>query len=244
MRASYSTDRTRAGDGDLSLGPQYNPGTIRGVVVCHAHTHRVATFVSPLNSRPEAWKFINEIARFYPTVVADQGGDNWGNDAGIAGVDGCVNFLSSASNPNPAASGKVLLVGVSMGFQVACAWARTHLSQVAAIAGILPSTSVADLYANDAATKTVVDTAFGSAAAWTAAAPTRDPVQFASSLNVPIKLFYSSGDQAATPARVLSFANAAPNAEAVVIGNITHDTEAAYPLAFQAGLLDFLAEHA
>lgn len=243
MRLSYGANRARSGDTDLTFGPQNNPGDLRGVVLCHAYTHRASTFVAPNNGRPQAWALINAIGEHLPGIVSDQAGDSWANDTGLTSIDGCVTFLQSSSNPNKAASGKVLLVGVSMGFQVACAWARTHLSQVAAIAGILPAVDIDEAYDRDAATKTAVDTAYGTAEAWAAVAATRDPFQFASTLDVPIKLWYGAADTQALPERIQAFAAAAPQAEAVNAGNIGHDTEASYPLTLSTGLMQFLLAH-
>jgi pimeloyl-ACP methyl ester carboxylesterase len=194
------------------------------------------------SSRPEAWSLYRQLAEKFPIIVADQAGDTWANDTGIAAIAGCRTAIQAASSPVQAASGKVFLIGVSMGFTVACAWARANIGQVAGIAGILPLVNMTNIYDRDyEGAKAVIDAAYGGTYSSTTDGPTHDPIQFAQELNVPIKLWYASNDPGVLPATVTSFVAAAPNCTKVSLGAIGHDTEASYPIALNNGLIEFIS---
>lgn len=246
MRTSYGTGRARAGDKDLLLGPVSYSGDLTGVVFCHAQSHTADTMISPNNGRPQAWKLIRAISAVLPVIVSDQGLDNFANDTGLAAVSGCVTYMQSAASPVRAKSGKVLLVGVSMGFQLAAAWARANPTLVAGIAGILPAVDINDIYTrnwNNAVA--IINAAYGGSYVQGTHGPTRDPLVFASQLNVPIKLWNADDDPGVTPARVAAFVAAAPQATSQSLGNIGgHDTEASYTPALNNGVVDWLLAHA
>jgi pimeloyl-ACP methyl ester carboxylesterase len=246
MRTSWGSGRARVGDNDLVLGPVGAPQSTTGVVFCHAQSHTTATMIAPNGGRPNAWALMQAIAAQFPTIVSDQAGDNVANDTGITAVGGCVTFLQGAASPSRAKGGKVLLVGVSMGFALACAWARQNLSAVAGIVGVLPLVDVGDVYTrNWNGLASVVDAAYGGAWAQATHGPAHDPMVFAAELDVPIRLFAASDDPGATLAAANTFAEVAPQGTVTNLGAIGgHDTEAAYPPALTAGLVPWLRQQA
>lgn len=241
MRLSYGSGRTRSGDTDLFA---YEPQVLgrTGVVVCHAYSHTTATHVSPRGGRPNLWSLMRTLAANYPVVVGNQGGDNWNNDDGRTGVGGCATAIRAASSPARASSGPVVLVGTSMGFTVAAGWAKSNLSDVAAIVGILPLVDLDDLWNRDwNSSRAAINTAYGGLYVPATMGAERNPMLSAGTLNVPIRLYYAADDPGVLPATIAAFDAAAPNVTTVNLGSIGgHDTEAAYGALPTNDLLSWL----
>ena len=141
----------------------------------------------------------------YPVLSVDAGGGvAWGNDTAIARVTDAKTYLQGTCG---AKSGKVLVYAFSMGALTALNWARSNLSSVAAMAFACPGVDLADLHDNRGF-GTEINTAYGGSAAYTAALPTHNPVQFASSLTVPCKVWSASDDATVVPSTVTAFKNA------------------------------------
>jgi alpha-beta hydrolase superfamily lysophospholipase len=166
---------------------------------------------SPLNAWAAEW--VRDTAQ--PWVIPDTPYNSWGNDDAIDSVDKSLGWLGAVDGQR-CRDDKVFLAGASMGTLTTLNWARQHLDKVAAVALCVPAVSLADLHdRNVQGWKTEIETAYGGAAAYTAAVPTHDPLTYASELvGLPIKLWYSPDDPVIAPAKVEAFA-AAVGAELV-----------------------------
>lgn len=173
-----------------------------------------------------------------PLFTADFTGDHWGNDASIATVASARTAMNAQLGPR---TDKVLLAGISMGALLALNWARQNLASVAAVALVTPAVSLQDIHDNNRGGYAAeIEAAYDGLAAYTAALPTHNPVEYAAELEgVPIEVWRSTTDTICTQATVDAFA-ATTGAEVHSLGAVGHT----------AGALDgqdianFLLEHA
>jgi pimeloyl-ACP methyl ester carboxylesterase len=174
-------------------------GNYRGVILGPGHGGTAIDAVTPTytNLQLEALADAG-----IPTLVVDAGGATaWGNDTAIARMGDAKTYLQGTLG---AKTGKIFLWGFSMGALSALNWARTNLSSVAAIALVCPATDLADLHDNRGF-GTEINTAYTNLAGYTAALPTHSPVQFASTLTVPCKVWYGDADTTIPPSTVTAF---------------------------------------
>lgn len=151
----------------------------------------------------------------------------FGNDTARTRVGQLVSLLQSASAPCRAAAGKVRLVGTSGGATAAINYALQNPSNVASMYLMTPLVDLQDFHDNRTApafTPAEVETAYGGAAAFTAALATHSPV--ASNLSalagIPIRIAYSTNDQYISTSSVAAFA-AATGASSYSLGPVLHN---------------------
>lgn len=137
----------------------------------------------------------------YPMVASDLGGPRcWGNDLSIARV-GAARALAQRA-PLLAASGKVLVLGESMGSLAACNWAARNPSMVQALVLMVPAVDLAWHHDNDTLAQAAaeIDTAYGGQDAYVAGRPTHSPVEYAAQYlagRFPIQVHYGEDDELA-----------------------------------------------
>lgn len=137
----------------------------------------------------------------YPMVASDLGGRrNWGNDLAIGRVGDARAFAQRA--PLLASTGKVLVLGESMGCLAACSWAARNPSLVQALVLMVPAVDLAFHHDNDTLGQaaTEIDEAYGGHDAYVAALPTHSPVAYAAESLVgrfPIHVHYGDDDDLA-----------------------------------------------
>ena len=144
----------------------------------------------------------------------------WGNDANTNIMEAARIYLGTLGVPN----NKISLIGGSMGGQAACNYARRFPARVHNMALIIPAVSVKDLYdRNVFGLAPTIDTAFGGAANYAAVWQTYNAVNFASTLNMPMTLWYSQDDDACRVAFAQQFIAAAPICHSYNMGNVGHN---------------------
>ena len=82
----------------------------------------------------DQYALLRGIAPYATVHVGDLGGNTWANDVGVARVRAAVLHLREKWGH----TGKVALIGMSMGHAVACAYAKAYPGEVACIAGVIP----------------------------------------------------------------------------------------------------------
>ncbi len=243
MRASVGQGRYVASEWDVNAGSikvWANPSLLPGVLVFHGAGG--TAFNSMDSSTAGQLQIFQRLSEVYPTVSADWGGaSNWGNDTAISRVTSGQTYIQGSTASCRAKSGKVMLVGLSMGFTTACNWARANLSQVACIVGIIPANDVNDMVTNNrGGTAAGINAAYGGTYSESTDGPTHNPTNYAASLNVPIKLWYSDSDTVVVPSTVTNFVAHAPNASAVDVGSQGH-SEATMLSVNMNDVLSFIA---
>lgn len=175
------------------------------------------------------------LAQHYTVIVADLGGNTFGNDTGIARVGQALTYLASFS-----ATGPAMLVGVSMGAAVALNYAVRNPANVRAVAGVIPAVdlNVPDGHVAAAAIDLAYPPGYNPANPDHAA---HSPVEFAADLpeSMPIHLWTSSNDTTVLPATADAFVAARPATGHTNIGAQGHGgIDIAIPL-----VADWLAAH-
>lgn len=225
------------------------------VIYCH---HATGTARTPLPGA--AWSVGTETDRAlavmaerltvlgHPVGTSDQGGPtSWNNDAAQAEVTALLAQLATEYGANP---NRVLLLGDSMGSQLALSWAKANPAKVAAVAVLLPIPDLRYVYANPGGNdfKTPIDAAYGGAAAYAAAEPGRNAARTPAAFkDMHVRLWYSSDDVVGLPAESTDFvaevqsAGGAGSIASASIGAVGHTI----PLAFDGNAVtDFLHAHA
>lgn len=145
------------------------------------------------------------------------GATTWGNDTGLASIDGQLTFLAaSAAAGGYGTTGKVILIGDSHGAAVALNWAVRHASQVGAIVLRVPAVALQRIHDRNAlGLAASMETAYTDLAGLVAAYPTRDPshptmsaLLVSSGLASKMRCWYAVSDPVILAAEVLAFAAA------------------------------------
>lgn len=237
MRKSYGIGHysVDANEAAASLEPRLykRDGTVHGAIYCHGHSALTHASLSLLYNG----LFLGDVGFTVagsgrPVFMGDFQDNSWGNDA-------CVSTMLKAwewmDDELGCASDGVYLMGGSMGMLSACNFAHWVLGgfsiagftapdiEIKAIAGIIPQTDYEDVRArNYSGYAAEIVAAYGGQAAYDAARPTHNPIEYAAALSsIPIKLWYSSDDPACPPAIVEDFADQT-GAELESLGAIGH----------------------
>lgn len=211
---ALSLGRYHEGERDVVITATANTPTAgtRLVVVLHGTSADASFFLTardPASVQPgEAATNFADLeaiaARGLSVVAIDMGDptlpDGWGNDTSIARIDEAITWAGTTLG---CVTDRIAVVGDSAGGATALGWAGRNPSQVGAISVRGAVTDIQQLYDINSLVKTLVDNAYGGAAAWASARATHDPI-LNTSLLVPVKdrvrLYYSDGDGLVAPA--------------------------------------------
>lgn len=245
-RTALGTGNVVSGEVDVFAAPlaaYQSPGTVPGVIMCHG-SGRIATDITNPVVFGE-YAIYDALRQLYCVGIGDFGFNAWGNNTAIADVEAKRVQMQSAPvdlvKPQ-AKSGKVALIGASMGSCSALNYALAHPANVACIALFIPA--VGPL------TNPVLSTAFqaavksGSTYSESVDGPTHNPQNAtyqANFPNIPVHLWYSDGDLTAYPAAVTAFAAGVPSAMAIRVSTTLDHTEDAIAAAPLADVLAFIA---
>lgn len=204
-RTSYGVGIYAASEGHCAMTPRtYRPdGSTRGIIFGHGVTGNSVTWL-----RDVFFPNVKPIVDLYPCLGADLGGGTtFGNDTAIARVTDAKTYLQGTVG---AASGQVILYGVSMGGAVVLNWARANVASVAGILLIKPAVDIEDIRANNRGSlQASIETAYTNNAGWQAVRATHNPVQYGASLaGIPISVWYGEADTTVVPATIAAFAAA------------------------------------
>lgn len=176
-------------------------GSRYGVIYCHSHNNDIGEALVPGYVEP----LLSRLAELGVLVVAATlgGASAWGNSTAKARVADAATFLAAQG----AKSGKVGLVGFSMGGPTACNYMRQDTSKVAGALLIDPAVNMNRLHDSDiSGGQAEIEAAYGGAAAWTAAKAASDPqTNAAAHAGPPMHCYWDTGDTIITDADVTNF---------------------------------------
>jgi predicted alpha/beta hydrolase family esterase len=240
LSTSVGTGEYVAGETHMGAsGPRVVAASRRGVVI-HGGRGQSALSNMPPDLITQAL-----VAMGAPVLYGDfVDGRTWGSDLGQTRLG---QLWTLQKNNFGAKNDKVVLYGSSMGALVVLNWARANPASVAAIALVIPATDLRDLHDNAASRGAAaagaaaeIETAYGGAAAYAAAATAHNPAENAASYRgLPMKIWYSGDDPTCLPSITTAFASGA-GAEAQNIGNFGHGSNSAYA----GSVVDFLGSYA
>lgn len=247
-----------SGESDVLMWPDgyRRDGTKTGLVICHGAGELSSSVLNPpgSNKLAEAW-LITRLAQHFPLVAADhgiwaQGGtsdsNSWGNTNAQTRVGQAITWLQSASGGG-AKTGKVVMLGISMGHTVAFNYAKNNPANVAALVGIIPVCDLDDIRDNNRGSyRGSISTAWG-VGAWTApgtpalpagANPATDRGSFGT---IPHRTYYSEADTIINPVtvRALSTALGASSVATQISTTLDH-SDAAVGAAPCGEIINFL----
>lgn len=246
MRMSAGVARAVSGQSDLFAAPPVvyaNPGSVSGVIYCHGAGE---VSFSPTNSiYVGQYPLLNALASQYAVASGDFGGDAWGNSTAVSNMGSMKTWLQSTMG---AKSGKVALVGISMGTLTALNYAKANPSQVACVVCILPAVNLNDFATNNrAGYGASALAAYGGSYSDATNGATSNPFYYAASFpSIPVQLYYSTADTVALPTYVTGFMSNCPSATGTAVSTTLNHSEAAVaaaPLYGTGGVLPFIASH-
>lgn len=200
--STYGLGRAIAAENDVILLPKIPRAGATGVLYCHG--------AGGLASQALATEFaavLGDLANAgHPVLACDLGGlATWGNDTVLARITTAKAYLHATLG---APSGKIMLVGASMGGLSCLVWAKNNPTLTAGVIGIVPVSDVTDIHTNNrSGLAAAIDSAY--AGGWSEATygAARNPVTFAASLSaVPLLLFSGTTDDIVLPATVAALA--------------------------------------
>lgn len=212
VRTSLGQSRYVAGEWDAVFRTTSLPATTP-LVWCHGNYGTAAGDYSGYHAE------LRQLSQRHTVIAADLGYNTFGNDTGITRVGQALDYLAATWG----ATGPAVLVGASMGGQVALNFAVRYRERVAAVAGIIPALSLTAQPGNPAADE--IDLAFPPA--YDAGNPTHlahDATHFAPDLpdDMPVHLWTSSNDPICIPAFTAAFLAARPQTGHTDIGAHGH----------------------
>ncbi|HEU5395083.1 MAG TPA: hypothetical protein VFV36_09790 [Candidatus Methylomirabilis sp.] len=220
-----ASDRTRysgryhSGELDVVItAPGADTENTELAVVAHGTAADASFFLNPGN-----YTDLEAVAaRGITVVAADLGNpllpDGWGNDTSIARLTEVISWAGSFLG---CTTTRVGLIGDSAGAATVLGWAWRNPSQVGAVSVRGAVTDIQQLYAINSLVETLVNNAYGGAAAWTAARATHDPILNTASLVTlkdRIRVYYSDGDTLVVPASQVTPFTTAVGCRAVPVG--------------------------
>lgn len=230
----YGSGEYQASEAHYFMTPkgQKRDGSLTGVLLCHGHND-TALIPTATNDWLKIPRRLVEAG--LPVMAADLGGiATWGNDTAQTRVATAFSFMQTSLGVR---SDRLLLLGMSMGHQLAANFALNNLAVVKAIGGVFPVVNLPNMRGSYG---TEIDTAYTDNAGYTAALPTHNPDQYAASLSTPSYLLYSTGDTVVLPADVVSYEAALPSGQLATIASAGAHATATITDAEITGLVNFL----
>jgi pimeloyl-ACP methyl ester carboxylesterase len=247
----YARAGDAAGEWWYSMSPRL-PGTKPGIFWLHgAGGEETALWPtwSPNSSALAWWLADHGYSVFAPDCsnsVQTDGAETWGNDASTDTLDAAITYVQANPGEFQMASGKVVLIGQSMGHVTACNYARRFPTKVAGIIGAAGATDVDYHYVTGFGVN--IDAAYSGNWATNGRATNHDPIDFAGSLTFPHRYYYATDDDNVPPSGTGSFrpfyaAYGGPHDPAISMGTGGH-TDTPVANIDKQGLLEFLGKQA
>lgn len=244
MRTSVGLGRAVTGQTEVFAAPAKafaNPGGVPGVIYCHGAGQGSSSATN--SALVGQYPLFNALRERFCVASGDFGATAWGNPAALGNVDSMKTWMQSTMGVK---TGKVALVGISMGTLTALNYAKANPSKVACVVSVLPAVNLNDFYSNNRGGYAAsVTAAYGGSYNDTTQGPTSNPYNYAASFpgTIPVQLYYSTADSIALPSYVTSFASAAASASAISVSTTLDHSEAAIAQASINSITAFIAAH-
>lgn len=194
------------GEGYVILKPKnyVDVGTKMGVIFLHG----AGGYASDAFTFPGILPTLQALVLKGHTVLSiDASGGNWSNNVAMDKINNAHAYLTTALG---ARTGKVGLMGVSMGGGNVLTWAAANPTKTACVMGIIPVVDIQDMYANRGAGGSI-DGAYAGGWSQTVYGPHHNPVTLAQAgkyAGIPIRTYYGLSDTTCVPSTQIAFRDA------------------------------------
>lgn len=209
VRTNIAQSRYVAGEWDCKFVTTASLGTTRPCLVwCHGNNQTALTDYTGYNST------FRLLAQHFDVLIADLGGNTFGNDTGIQRVGQLLDYYNVPT---------AYFLGASMGASLTINYAVRNPARVAAIACVIPAIDFNDVEPGNPGL-TNLNLAYPPAYDPETHGPTHNPVQIANQLpaDMPVSLWTSSNDTTTPPHTADTFVAARPQTERTVFGAYGH----------------------
>lgn len=202
--ATYGVGQYVASEAHTAIfGRLYKPSTKRPVIF-FTGTAGSSAFLTSSASGSQISPRLVDVG--IPFISGDFGGANlYGNDTTQTRIGQLWTFVKTLLGTP---TDKFIGIGVSKGMTALLNYARANPGNVAALVGIVPGVSLANVYTDNVGLQAGIDAAYTNHASYLAALPTHDPMANQSthaSQGIPMKFFTGDADTVVRPADVQSF---------------------------------------
>lgn len=225
MRSQYIVGEYQAGEGVVTCRPQTQT-TKRGVIFCHGAGGSALNALH-LTGIPRQAEIVRTVAdEGYTVLAGDFGGaQTWGNDTSLTRVGQAVTHLTALSGVN---TGKVHLIGISMGGLVALNYAKANPTLVSSVTALIPTIDLKHVYDEDVqSSAALIDTAYGGTYVDDDQKADHNPHHWGplEASFVPTRIWHASDDEWCPLASYTDFA-ATPNTTLTNVGALGHSDDA------------------
>lgn len=216
--AMYNRYAPGTNEQDFIVGDKKTWGKTQtnGIVVCHGSGSLAADTYYSLRY------YLKSFSRNASIHIGDLAGQTWGSDIVVTRIGQAMTQLRAEG-----VTGKIALVGVSMGGCSAFNYAVRYPEEVACVTAIIPLVSLADARSNPWLTGRwpEIDALYGEPP--NADYSDHSPIEFVDDLDpdLPIRIWSSTDDGLARPATHSAFVAARPQTEFTSIGAQGHSIE-------------------
>lgn len=204
-------------------------GSSRGIIECPGAGGTESSYIT--NSAAD-FAMVQAVVESGRPIISFESEHTWGNATAQGRVTDLRTFAQSTFGY---ASGKVNLIGGSMGGLIALNWAKANPTLVQSIALIIPAVNPQDIYDNNRGGYAAeISTAWGGRPS-DANTPAKNAASFTA---IPTKVWYSTNDPICIASEATTFASAA-GAETQSLGAVGHGASSMVPQDF----VDFFAAH-
>ena len=215
IRTLYGTSLYQSGEASLLIYRKdtlFN-GTAKGILAFHGHGASAAVFTPEATGNTFAIgthaAALAEAGYIVASIDAG-GGVAWGNSAAMTAVTNAYDWLTSTVG---AATGKVGLLGWSMGGLTALNWAKSNKPKVATCYLFAPATDL-DYFHDNATYTAEIDAAYGGNYAINSVG--YNPIDDASTFTnagIPMRLLHGTADAMVPPAQTTTYVAAVNDSE-------------------------------
>lgn len=193
------------------------------------------------NGHPNWVRVVNER---YVVFTADWGSfTHFGNDTAVSRLDEGKTYLQGAGAELRVAAGPLYIFATSMGFLLACNYAREYPENVAGIVTTYGAPSHVDIHDNDrggAQITTDIEDAYGGAPTYASVKTAKDPLANTAEITCPIRHYAGTADTLVVPEVVEEMAATTPSMEVVWMEDATHGAPPTEDIP--GGIIEFFSE--
>lgn len=242
-RTEYGVGTVQTGEAHTVFRPKnhFAPQSKVGVMYCHGAG---GTAQEALTYGGIA-HILSTLGNDRVVFAGDLGGLTWGNDTAMARIATAKTYLQGSSGG--AKTGKMALVGLSMGGCNALVWAAANPALVSCIVAVIPVINLTDMHSNNrGGTASIINDAYAGGWSQGTYGAAHNPLTLAQAgkfTGIPILLFYGTTDPLCVPEQAIAF-GAAVGADVTLVPIAAgHDFQALGP-GYAQQAVDFINTHA